>query len=45
MPLVAEIGQMYQSQTNMSTSLGCLGITCRANYHEWNVEHDQNRSA
>ncbi len=45
LPLATEVGQQYISSQSVSTTLGQLGCKITANYHEWNVEHDFNRSA
>ncbi len=40
LPFQSEVDQMFLQQTP-SNAVPHLGVTCIANYHEWNVEHDQ----
>ncbi len=40
----SQVSQLFQSGS-ISTTLGHLGCKVTALYHEWNVEHDFNRSA
>jgi len=41
LPIDTDIDQLYQSADPSAKSH--LGITMIANYHEWNIEHDQDR--
>ncbi len=41
LPLITDTGQIFQSSDNVTGSVGHLGVSLIANYHEWNVEHDQ----
>ncbi len=41
MPISTDIDQQFTASANVSTTLAHLGVKMITNYHEWNVEHDQ----
>ncbi len=41
LPLKTAVDQQYQASTNITSTQNHLGVKMITNFHEWNVEHDQ----